>query len=275
MVNLIKKYETYLGNFKFFEITPLKKNQFVLTNFQMSYSSSDFGLGKKSLIKSLVEVEYLEKKPINLIIKKDYFKRRIKQKIDIKNLRKLNSVKDDNLRESWKTDKIILNKIFTKKELTKNINMYYAFEREGSKYDHMIDYHIDDHKTFYDHTDISRRCTKIEYYLISNFYKSYPHDLKKSEIKKIDNIAKKKGYLQFKELILDEHSIIQSYLFIGPDVRIKEINTADFVASDFKSIIPETKRSISYLKNSIPSDVKKVLLFLLLFIIISNLIYYN
>ena len=166
MVNLIKKYETYLGNFKFFEFTPLKKNQFVLTNFQMSYSSSDFGMGKKSLIKSLVEVEYLEKKPINLIIKKDYFKRRIKQKINIKNLRKLNSVKDDNLRESWKTDKIILNKIFTKKELTKNINMYYAFEREGSKYDHMIDYHIDDQETFYDHADISRRCTKIEYYLI-------------------------------------------------------------------------------------------------------------
>ena len=99
--------------------------------------------------------------------------------------------------------------------------------------------------------------------------------MKKSEIKKIDNISKKKGYLQFKEIILDEHSTIGSYLFIGPDVRIKEINTADFVASDFKSIIPETKRSISYLKNSIPSDVKKVLLFLLLFIIISNLIYYN
>ena len=239
----------------------------------MSYSSSDFGVGKKSLIKSLVEVEYLEKKAINLIIKKDYFKRRIKQKIDIKNLRKLNSVKDDLLRESWKTDKIILKKIFTKKELTKNINMYYAFEREGSKYDHMIDYHIDDHKTFYDHADISRRCTKLEYYLISNFYKSYPHDLKKSEIKKIDNIAKKKGYLQFKELILDEHSIIQSYFFIGPDVRIKEINTADFVASDFKSIIPDTKRSISYLKDSIPSDVKKALLILLFFIIIANLIY--
>ena len=275
MVNLIKKYETYLGNFKFFEITPLKKNQFVLTNFQISNSSSDFFVGKKSLMKSLVEVEYLEKKPINLIINKDYFKWRIKQKINIKNLRKLNSVKDDNLRESWKTDKIILNKIFTKKELTKNINIYYAFERVGSKNDHMIDYHIDDHKTFYDHADISRRCTKIEYYLINNFYKSYPHDLKKSEIKKIDNIAKKKGYLQFKELILDEHSIIQSYLFIGPDVRIKEINTADFVASDFKSIIPETKRSISYLKKSIPSDVKKALLFLLFFIIIANLIYYN
>lgn len=274
MINLSKKYETYLGNFKFFEITPLKKNQFVLTNFQISNSSSDFFVGKKSLMKSLVEVEYLEKKPINLIINKDYFKWRIKQKIDIKNLRKLNSVKDDNLRESWKTDKIILNKIFTKKELTKNINMYYAFERVGPKNDHMIDYHIDDHETFYDHADISRRCTKIEYYLINNFYKSYPHDLKKSEIKKIDNIAKKKGHLQFKELILD-NSTIGSYLFIGPDVRIKEINTADFVASDFKSIIPETKRSISYLKNSIPSDVKKVLLFLLLFIIISNLIYYN
>ena len=274
MINLYKKYKTYLGNFKFFEITPLKKNQLVLTNFQISNSSSDFFVGKKSLMKSLVEVEYLEKKPINLIINKDYFKWRIKQKIDIKNLRKLNSVKDDNLRESWKTDKIILNKIFTKKELTKNINIYYAFESVGSKNDHMIDYHIDDHKTFYDHADINRRCTKIEYYLINNFYKSYPHDLKKSEIKKVDNIAKKKGYLQFKELILD-NSIIVSYLLIGPDVRIKEINTADFVASDFKSIIPETKRSISYLKNSIPSDVKKVLLFLLLFIIISNLIYYN
>jgi hypothetical protein len=256
MINLYKKYKTYLGNFKFFEITPLKKNQLVLTNFQISNSSSDFFVGKKSLMKSLVEVEYLEKKPINLIINKDYFKWRIKQKIDIKNLRKLNSVKDDNLRESWKTDKIILNKIFTKKELTKNINIYYAFESVGSKNDHMIDYHIDDHKTFYDHADINRRCTKIEYYLINNFYKSYPH------------------YLQFKELILD-NSIIVSYLLIGPDVRIKEINTADFVASDFKSIIPETKRSISYLKNSIPSDVKKVLLFLLLFIIISNLIYYN
>ena len=169
MVNLSKKYETYLGNFKFFEITPLKKNQFVLTNSQISDSSSDLFVGKKSLMKSLVEVEYLEKKPINLIINKDYFKWRIKQKINIKNLRKLNSVKDDILRESWKTDKIILNKIFTKKELTKNINIYYAFERVGSKNDHMIDYHIDDHKTFYDHADISRRCTKIEYYLINNF----------------------------------------------------------------------------------------------------------
>ena len=276
MISLSKKYETYLGNFKFFKITPLKKNQFVLTNFEQSYSSSDFGVGKKSLIKSLVHVEYLEKKPINLIIKKDYFKRRIKQKIDIKNLRKLNSVKDDEpLRESWKTDKIILKKIFTKKELTKNINIYYAFESVGSKNDHMIDYHIDDHKTFSDHADIRRRCTKMEYYLISNFYKSYPHDLKKSEIKKIDNIAKKKGNYHFKELIIDEHSTIQRYLFIGPDVRIKEINTADFVASEFKSIIPETNRSISYLKNSIPSDVKKALLFLLLFIIISNLIYYS
>ena len=273
MINLIKKYETYLGNFKFFEITPLKKNQFVLTNFQESYSSSDFGVGKKSLIKSLVEVEYLEKKPINLIINKDYFKWRIKQKIDIKNLRKLNSVKDDNLRESWKTDKIILNKIFTKKELTKNINRYYAFEPVGSKYDHMIDYHIDNQETFHDHADISRRSTKTEYYLISNFYKSYPHSLKKTEIKKINNIAKKKGYLRFKELTLDEHNTIVRYLFIGPDVRIKEINTADFVASDFKSIIPETKRSISYLKKSIPSDVKKALLFLLFFIIIANLIY--
>ena len=71
MVNLSKKYETYLGNFKFFEITPLKKNQFVLTNSQISDSSSDLFVGKKSLMKSLVEVEYLEKKPINLIINKD------------------------------------------------------------------------------------------------------------------------------------------------------------------------------------------------------------
>ena len=269
MVNLIKKYETYLGNFKFFEITPLKKNQFVLTNFQNTLSSSNFEKGKKSVMKSLVEVEYLEKKPINLIIKKDYFKRRIKQKIDIKNLRKLYYAKD-NLHE---TDKALLKKIFTKKELTKNINRYYAFQPEGSKYAHKIDYHIDNQETFSDHADISRRCTKIEYYLISNFYRSFPHGLKKTEIKKINNIAKKKGYLLFKELTLDGYSNIMRYLFIGPDVRIKEINTADFVASDFKSIIPDTKRSISYLKDSIPSDVKKALLILLFFIIIANLIY--
>ena len=61
------------------------------------------------------------------------------------------------------------------------------------------------------------------------------------------------------------------YLFIGPDVRIKEINKADFIASDFKSIIPDTKKSISYLKGSIPSDVKKALLIVLFFIIISHL----
>jgi len=268
MINLIKKYETYLGNFKFFEITPLKKNQFVLTNFQNTLSSSNFEKGKKSVMKSLVEVEYLEKKPINLIIKKDYFKLRIKQKIDIKNLRKLDSAKD-NLRE---TDKALLKKIFTKKELTKNINRYYAFQPKGSKYAHKIDYHIDNQETFHDHADISRRCTKIEYYLISNFYKSFPKGLIKTEIKKVNNIAKNKNdYLQFKELTLDEHSTIMRYLFIGPDVRIKEIDTADFIESDFKSIIPETKRSISYLKKSIPSDVKKALLIVLFFIIISHL----
>ena len=266
MVNLIKKYETYLGNFKFFEITPLKKNQFVLTNFESTLSSS-IERGKKSVIKSLVKVEYLEKKPINLIIKKDYFKLRIKQKIDIKNLRKLYSAKD-NLRE---TDKALLKKIFTKKELTKNINRYTAFQPEESRYAHKIDYHIDNQETFHDHADLRRRCTKIEYYLISTFYKSFPKGLIKTEIKKINNIAKKKGYYRFKELTLDEHSTIMRYLFIGPDVRIKEINIADFIASDFKSIIPDTKRSISYLKGSIPSDVKKALLIVLFFIIISHL----
>ena len=266
MVNLIKKYETYLGNFKFFEFTPLKKNQFVLTNFESTLSSS-IERGKKSVIKSLVKVEYLEKKPINLIIKKDYFKLRIKQKIDIKNLRKLYSAKD-NLRE---TDKALLKKIFTKKELTKNINRYYAFQPEESRYAHKIDYHIDNQETFHDHADLRRRCTKIEYYLISTFYKSFPKGLIKTEIKKINNIAKKKGYYRFKELTLDEHSTIMRYLFIGPDVRIKEINKADFIASDFKSIIPDTKRSISYLKGSIPSDVKKALLIVLFFIIISHL----
>ena len=266
MVNLIKKYETYLGNFKFFEFTPLKKNQFVLTNFESTLSSS-IERGKKSVIKSLVKVEYLEKKPINLIIKKDYFKLRIKQKIDIKNLRKLYSAKD-NLRE---TDKALLKKIFTKKELTKNINRYYAFQPEESRYAHKIDYHIDNQETFHDHADLRRRCTKIEYYLISTFYKSFPKDIIKTEIKKINNIAKKKGYYRFKELTLDEHSTIMRYLFIGPDVRIKEINKADFIASDFKSIIPDTKRSISYLKGSIPSDVKKALLIVLFFIIISHL----
>ena len=266
MVNLIKKYETYLGNFKFFEFTPLKKNQFVLTNFESTLSSS-IERGKKSVIKSLVKVEYLEKKPINLIIKKNYFKLRIKQKIDIKNLRKLYSAKD-NLRE---TDKALLKKIFTKKELTKNINRYYAFQPEESRYAHKIDYHIDNQETFHDHADLRRRCTKIEYYLISTFYKSFPKGLIKTEIKKINNIAKKKGYYRFKELTLDEHSTIMRYLFIGPDVRIKEINKADFIASDFKSIIPDTKRSISYLKGSIPSDVKKALLIVLFFIIISHL----
>ena len=266
MINLIKKYETYLGNCKFFEFTPLKKNQFVLTNFESTLSSS-IERGKKSVIKSLVEVEYLEKKPINLIIKKDYYKLRKKQKIDIKNLRKLDSAKD-NLRE---TDKALLKKIFTKKELTKNINRYYAFHPEGSKYYHKIDYHIDNQEKFYDHADLSRRCSKKEYYLISTFYKSFPKDIIKTEIKKINNIAKKKGYYRFKELTLDEHSTIMRYLFIGPDVRIKEINKADFIASDFKSIIPDTKRSISYLKGSIPSDVKKALLIVLFFIIISHL----
>ena len=266
MVNLIKKYETYLGNFKFFEFTPLKKNQFVLTNFESTLSSS-IERGKKSVIKSLVEVEYLEKKPINLIIKKDYYKLRKKQKIDIKNLRKLDSAKD-NLRE---TDKALLKKIFTKKELTKNINRYTAFQPEASKYSHKIDYHIDNQETFHDHADLSRRCSKKEYYLISTFYKSFPKDIIKTEIKKINNIAKKKGYYRFKELTLDEHSTIMRYLFIGPDVRIKEINKADFIASDFKSIIPDTKRSISYLKGSIPSDVKKALLIVLFFIIISHL----
>ena len=266
MVNLIKKYGTYLGNFKFFEITPLKKNQFVLTNFESTLSSS-IERGKKSVIKSLVKVEYLEKKPINLIIKKNYFKLRIKQKIDIKNLRKLYSAKDS-LHE---TDKALLKKIFTKKELTKNINRYHAFQPEASKYSHKIDYHIDNQETFHDHADLSRRCSKKEYYLISIFYKSFPKDIIKTEIKKINNIAKNKNYYQFKELTLDEHSTIRRYLFIGPDVRIKEINKADFIASDFKSIIPDTKRSISYLKGSIPSDVKKALLIVLFFIIISHL----
>ena len=267
MVNLIKKYETYLGNCKFFEFTPLKKNQFVLTNFESTLSSS-IERGKKSVIKSLVEVEYLEKKPINLIIKKDYYKLRKKQKIDIKNLRKLDSAKD-NLRE---TDKALLKKIFTKKELTKNINRYTAFQPEESRYAHKIDYHIDNQETFHDHADLRRRCTKIEYYLISTFYKSFPKGLIKTEIKKVNNIAKNKNdYLQFKELTLDEHSTIIRYLFIGPNVRIKEINKADFIASDFKSIIPDTKRSISYLKGSIPSDVKKALLIVLFFIIISHL----
>ena len=50
-INPDSGYISKLDDFKFFEFTPLKKNQFVLTNFESTLSSS-IERGKKSVIKS-------------------------------------------------------------------------------------------------------------------------------------------------------------------------------------------------------------------------------